>query len=389
MFVNMARALFNGGGLTAMQAVDRTLTQYTAEQLANYVERTWEQPRVVNRNLLPGATAAQLAEHESWTLDINPVPAGNSPVPPPIGYWRHIVYAYLLESTNLEAVFKRVVQEWVSGERLPFPTTAVHVWLRTTEQLLFTNPQPPSIRSLTSDIRPDRAAIRKNAYYRLLGFDLPLREPDGRATAYIKADTANRELLKVWEQLLHETWRAFANRNNYIGPNETDAAAMRELVRELREMLTARRINGALSREEFDAVTHFSWFHLTVLLNTLVVANLNAQAPSPALRLKKIADLVGVPIHTRTDSFVQLADAMANVFEAIEANTIVNINSLFVGIGLVARSMRSIWTHWPLVTGRPIKGVATRVLPAAQPVAVQAPGPIMLPQTARFQTVMR
>jgi hypothetical protein len=372
-----------GPQLTPVQAMDQVLTQYTTEQLAYYIDRLWEQNRTPARNVVPGGVAAQ---QQNMSFDIRgPAPLGSVVLPPNIGYWRHIVYAYLLECTNLLQVFQRVVHEWVHGERLPFATQPTHMWLRATEQLFFTNPQPPSILSLTSDIRADRAAIRRNAYYRLLGFDLPVGAGDGRPYSFIKADVANREFVSAWEQLLYETWRAYTNRTNYVGPNSTDTTGIAELVRQIREMLTARRNGGALAREEAQAVAQLSWFHLTVLDDTQVVVNLTAQSASPALRLKKIADRVGVPIHNKSDSFFQIAQPMANVLEAIEAGTVdVNPNDvdmLYLGNGILAQSMRLITNHWSMVTGRAIKGVDVRAIPPA-PIAARVNDGASRPSTA-------
>ena len=366
-------------------AMNGVLTTYTAEQLAYYADRVWEQPRVpLLRNVLPGGN---LIQHEGWSLDIQP--AVGAPLPPPLGYWRHIVYAYLLECTNLAPVMQRVVHEWVHGERLPYASQATQMWLRTTEQLFFTNPQPTSIRALTSDIRPDRASIRRNAYYRLLGMDLP-PSFDARPHGYVKADAANRDFVRAWEQLMYEVWRAYMNITTTSGPNPTDPIALGELVRELREMLTARRAYGNLSREEFEAVNFFSWFHLTVLGNTIIVTDLAAQSTSPALRLKKIAERVSVPMHAKADSFFQLADNMADVLEAIEtgaldgANTVLLYNPAIAG-NFVGQMLMVI-THWGATTGRSLKGTDVRALPA-----VQAPQqlPLMVPNTPRFQTVLR
>ena len=390
MFVNLAQAIFNGAApaITPVQAMNAVLTQLTAEQLAYYADRVWEQPRVAARNVLPGGNAVQ---HQQQSFDIRgPLPLGNAPLPPPIGYWRHLIYAYMLESTNILAVFRQVVHEWVHGEKLPFPSQPTQVWLRTTEQLFFTTPQPPSIRSLMSDIRPDRGDIRCNAYFRLMGLDLPAGTRGGRP--YVKADTANREFVKAWEQLLHEVWRAYINVTNLVGPNATDVLGLQELVREIREMLIARRNGGALSREEFDAVSLFSWFHLTVFGDTQVVVDLTAQSTSAALRLKKIADQVNVPIQTRTDSFIQLADDMADILEAIETGALA-VQALYMNgnvLNSLTQSMLRVITHWSITTGRDVKGISMRTTMAQQAPAVQPPSAaIPLPQTARFQSVSR
>ena len=377
-----------GETYTGVHAMNTVLTQYTAEQLAYYGERIWEQNRVpLLRNVLP---EGNLNLHEGWSLLTQTADAGTIPQPPNVGYWRHLVYAYLLECTNLASVFQRVVHEWVHGERLPFATLPTQMWLRTTEQLFFTNPQPPSVRSLTSDIRPDRGAVRRNAYYRLMGLELPLSAADGRSTAYLKPDAANRNFVRAWEQLLYEVWHAYVHLSTTSGPNPTDPIALDELVRELREMLVARRAYGNLSREEFEAVSYFSWFHVTVAGNTQVVQDLTAQSTSAAMRLKKIGERVGVGIHSKSDSFFQMADNMADVLEAIETGALDgNTDALYDSTiaGNFVGQMLMLITHWGAATGRSVKGTDVRALPSIP--AVASPVSLMMPATSRFQPAVR
>jgi hypothetical protein len=357
---------------TPLGAINQVLTQYTAEQLADYADRLWEQPRVPGRDLVQGAGANNL-QHQGWSLNLRG-PARAAPVPPPAAYWYHLIYAYLLECTNLRRVFDRVVAEWTHGERLPFASQASQMWLRTTEQLFFTHPLPPSIRSLSSDVRPDPEAILRNACYRMFGLDLPHGTKDGRAYPYVKADVANREFVRAWEELLKYVWAAYTNRRNLVGTDTTDESGMQELVRELQQMLTARRNGGAISREEFDAVMWFSWFHLAILADSQIVVDLTAQSTSAAMRLKKIADRVGVPIHAKADSFIQMAIPMALVLEAIESGVVgpANVDRLYLGTGVLAQSMRLITTHWSLTTGRAMKGVDVSGLPPQRSIPLAA-----------------
>jgi hypothetical protein len=107
MFLNLAQAIFTGANppppavqvMSAVQAMNVVLTNLTAEQLAYYADRVWEQPRVGFRNVLPGGN---LVQHQQQSYDIRgPIAGGAQPLPPAIGYWRHIVYAYMLECTNM------------------------------------------------------------------------------------------------------------------------------------------------------------------------------------------------------------------------------------------------------------------------------------------------
>ena len=263
-------------------------------------------------------------------------------------------------------------------ERLPPATAPTLRWLQVTEEVFFTSPVPFSIRSLASSLRPDPAAIRRNAYYRLLGMDLNHGTEDGRPYQYVKADVSNRDFSLAFESLLAETWKGYINRNNFVSANATDDNAIDELVRRLREMLNARRQAGNLAREEFDAVTTLSWFFLTIAYDTQVVRDLDAIAFGVADRLRLIGERVGMAPHARADSYFQLAAPMSVILRAIEQNAIPaagGASSLYRGI--YQPLMLQIITHWSVATGRNLKDVTAAqnagvVLQATAPGAVPA-----------------
>ena len=258
-------------------------------------------------------------------------------------------------------IFRRVVFEWTTGERLPLPSQDTQRWLHVTEQLFFGSPWGYSIRSLATSIRPDSNAIRRNAYYRLLGMDLNHGTDDGQIYPFIKPESANREFASLFEALLIEVWRAYANRNTTVAENPTDAEAITTLLRRMREMLQSRRIGGALSREEFDAVAMLSWFHLTLEEGTPIVNDLRANAGGFADRLMRIGARVGLAAHARSDAYFQLAVPMSEVLIGIENGTITQ-DDLY--LGLFEDEMRTIMTHWSVATGRNIKDPGLR-LPVA------------------------
>jgi hypothetical protein len=215
-------------------------------------------------------------------------------------------------------IFRRVMFEWVTGERVPLPREATQHWLHVTEQLFFSFGWPYSIHSITSQLRPDSGAVRRNAYYRMFGMDLNHGTEDGQVYPYVKTDVANRDFASVFEALLSEVWRGYANRTTLVAENLTDDSAILTLVRRLREMLLSRRNGGALSREEFNAVAMLSWFHLTVETDTVVVEDLNARAQGEADRLIRIGERVGLPAQARSDAYFQLAVPMSHVLIQIE-----------------------------------------------------------------------
>src|SRR5207302_1253193 len=118
-------------------------------------------------------------------------------------------------------------------------------------------------------------------------------------------------------------WRAYINVTNFSGPNESDVAAINTLIRRITEMLTARRYASALSREEFDAVAYCDWMYLTIEYETQVVTDLNAQGGGVSDHLKKIGEMVGLPAHSRTDAFFQLAEPVSQILLAMESGALV------------------------------------------------------------------
>jgi hypothetical protein len=179
----------------------------------------------------------------------------------------------------------------------------------------------------------------------------------------------------VFESLLAEVWKGYINRRNFLTANATDDNAIIELVRRLREMLNARRQNGNLAREEFDAVATLSWFFLTIAYNTQVVEDLNATAIGVADRLRLIGERVGMVPHARADSYFQLATPMSEILRAIETDAIPNAADLYSGFH--QPFMLQIITHWSIATGRNLKDVTAAqnagvVLQATAPGAVPA-----------------
>jgi len=345
-----------------VNASDLLLTQQRPIEVMDMLEMAWRTPRTPQR--AAGFQLASQAQHRAWARDdrLDPLAAPALPNLQAIT-WPHLIYAAMLEETRIVEIFRALAYQWLHGEQLPRPTQTSLQWLRLTEQVFFTNPLPLWINSVTSTLRPDRDAVRRNAYWRMFGWDLQHGRADGSPFQYVKLGPGNAEFAVVFESLLAEVWRAYSNQNSIAAANETDFVAMAELVRKLREMLTARRLNGALSREEFDAVAVLSWFHMTVDSNNSVIQNLSATSTGIAERLKYLGALVGVAPHARSDAYFQLAEPMSRILIAIESNALNNpvaIPNLFsfppnAALGAYTNDMLNIITNWSIATGRNIK----------------------------------
>jgi hypothetical protein len=276
--------------------------------------------------------------------------------------WDHLIYAYMIENTRIYELFQRVVHEFRHGEKLGVPSPETQLWLRNTEELFYREPPSFSITAVTSFIRPDMRAVRRNAYFRMFGMDLNHGAEDAKPYPHVKPEASNNEFVTTFEELLKEVWIAIANIRNSSGANPTDEGKIRNLVNQLQDMLVTRRISGNLSREEFVAVSTLSWFHLTVGFNeSPVVKDLRAEAASPEQRLYKIAQRVGLPAHGLSQSFFEIAEVISRVLIQIESDG-VGIVPALVATGTALNALQSdmniIITHWSTITGRNVKARA-------------------------------
>jgi hypothetical protein len=289
----------------------------------------------------------------------------------------HLIYAYMVENTRIYDIFRRVVSEFVQGERLEIPSWEGQRWVRTTEELFF-RVQPSFLAlTLTSDLRPDQSAMRRNAYYRMFGLDLNHGTDDNKPFAYAKPAAANREFIPTLELLLTEIWRGITNATNTSGSRDTDDEAIATLSRRLQDMLTVRRQNGNLSREEFWFTATMSWFHLTVENNFPIVRDLRGDATSPEERLRKIGERVGLPNHGKSQAFLLLADYLSLFLREVELGLYSDATTAPALYNPPARdNLIRIITQYSVATGRDLKArtVIAQVRPSGngQPVAATA-----------------
>jgi hypothetical protein len=111
-----------------------------------------------------------------------------------------------------------------------------------------------------------------------------------------------------------------------------------------------------------------SWFHLTVESDSAVVRDLRAQATSAEQRLFKIAQVVGVPAHGLSGSYFDIAESISRILLLIEIgiSRLPNAVKTFYTPGDVERQMRTIITHWSIITGRDMKAGKIAPMEAAR-----------------------
>jgi len=335
--------------------------------LTELLERSWE----MLRNQVPGDPLGSPLRRSDLEGIPNPFLHVAPPVVPilPAGagilLWDHLMYAYLIESTQICEIFRKVVHEFLHGERLGVPSGTApddtRGWLRNTEELFFRDPPHFYTTSMTSWLRPNLKNTRWNAYYRMFG--MPPAEGRTGSNAVSSNGTSgdakdwNNEFTSTWERFLREVKTGMDYFGSTTGPNPTSDVAIAESAKRLHEMLMARRQSGNLSREEFWAVATMSWFHLTVAFNSPIVADAGEQGQTEAERLANIARRATnteVKDVSLLQSYFELADLMSILLIQIELGTydsLATVKALYTPTpGNAARQdMELIVHHWPRI----------------------------------------
>ncbi len=352
------------------------LFKYHPVHLAGLLEAAWEarfksarRPNSVLRGLprpLLDLVAIERPDYGDYEIETKVIPD-------------HLIYAYMIENTRIYEIFGRVLREFLHGERLDVPSDETQQWLRATEELFYRDTPPFFGFQLTSYVRPDIRASRRNAYYRMFGMDLTHGFDDGRPYPYEKPAAANRDFVPVFEKFLAEIWRGIINVTNTSGPRTTDDFAIADLANRLSDMLRIRRQRGNLSREEFFFVATMSWLHLTVEFNeSPVVLDLKAEGENAAERLRKIGERVGLPSHARANDFFSLAEPMSRLLIAVEADVFddsTKVKPLYAEGSPLRKDTGEIITSWSSATGRNLKADPVIVAPPARGLPAPPAGP--------------
>jgi hypothetical protein len=313
--------------------------------------------------------------------------------------WDHMIYAYLIESTGIYEIIAQILVRIVRGETLGKLSPQTLQWARATEELLFRSPPLFSIGGIESRARPDIRIARRNAYWRMFGLDLPHPLPPSSAAAVDaqppwKLDIgngANTAFVQRWNELLTQIWIGYENKVNQVGTNATDAEYVALLCQAIDDMLGNRRQGGLLSREELSYVAGLSWCHLTVETDTPLVQDLQATATSPAERLAKLGERVGMAPAPRSRELFDLADLMSAMLWGIELglfNTGPEAGALFLPtvfngppsqLNIEVNRIIDLWqsatgTRIKPPTGSPAGAPGARL--AGQPLRAPSPGPI-------------
>ena len=311
--------------------------------------------------------------------------------------WEHLIYAYLVESTGALDVFAEVARRLVAGETLGVLSRESIVWLRNTEELFFRDPPLFAISGLVSDLRPSRSVNRRNVYWRLFGMDLPHQIPPGWPGSGLpedwKANTStgvNTDFQEKLIELLRQVWLGIINRNNSTGANPTDPAYVGLLCQAIGDLLRNRRQNGLLAREEFVYTSTLSWFHLTLLDNSPILADLQVQGSAPEQRLGNLAQKVGMKAADRSRELFQLCERMSILLRSIElgAYDAPDQAELLFTDPATVEEMRLIVNLWQSATGQRIKDqdAVAAVPQPGQPIRTPTPAATTRPPNGTAAT---
>lgn len=271
--------------------------------------------------------------------------------------WNHLIYAYMIENTRVWEIMRRVVFEYLHGEKLGTPLREAQPWLQATEQFLYNDPLPIGPLSVVSHIRPFEPTTRASLYSRVFDMQLNHGGDDGKPFPVVKADASNVTFVATFEELLREVWVAMSYIKASSSADLTDPSKIFTLIQKLHDMLRSRRQNGNLGPEEFRFVAQADWLRETLSYDSPIVRSMRADATGIEQRLFKIAERVGLPAHGLSRSFFEIAEPISTLLIAIEANKFTSVASVAVlynpnpAPNIFEEAMRTILTHWATIRG--------------------------------------
>jgi hypothetical protein len=241
----------------------------------------------------------------------------------------HLMYSYLIENTRIAQIFERLLTLYHAGEDIGITNGFEDAfrWIINTEYLFFKPSNSYSMKNITSLLRPDFEASRRNAYYRMFGMDLAFgraNDPNSAGYNYVKPRATNSQFIPMFEQFLSEIWQAYINVLNTSGVNTTDINNLVDLADKIKELLDARRGDSTnyttqnLSREEYSSCFMMTWYHFIVSYDSPLVQFLKCEGPTADDRLGKIGLKVGVPAHSKCKALFDLAGPTADVLKVLE-----------------------------------------------------------------------
>ncbi len=338
-----------------------TLAVLTADplDLTLYAEQYWN-----SYNASAGPARSNLWAAGRFSSIAPPVPiAAPTQEKPGVPSWDHLAYGYVIENSRASQILRRVVRDYRSGETLGVPTLATRRWLEATEALLHGAGNLIAPWLATSAARQDPEAVRRNAYWRLLGMDLAFGTEDNRPPEFVKATATNTDFVRLFEELLYELWRAISNYKNLVAGNETDQDRIFRIAQELQFVLRSRRIGQMLDREELAAVTVQGWIELSLGDYSPVVDDLKAQSTSSSNRLRSIGDRVGLPAHSKSAALLSMSEPISLLLRTIESEVVTdsNVVMLYQPGTAIGEASRRVITEWSAATGRDLKARAKPV----------------------------
>ncbi|WP_343702153.1 hypothetical protein [Chitinophaga sp.] len=296
--------------------------------------------------------------------------------------WDHLIYAYVIESTQVYKVFRKLVENYAKGDFEINLTQEVLQWLHNTETLWFADPPVLSSFNMVSHLRSDMYLTRCGLYYRFFGFPLPGDEQ----LPYYKAKSSHLNYRRSFERFAEEVWIGIENEVNTTGRRPIDDAAIAFSAYEMQKNFLSQRNNGDITKQEFFFVSMMSWFHLSLEYNSPIVRAFGINEQSPAQRLFALANIVGVPANGLSENLFRLSDNMSILLTMVESgifNDEANVPQLYSNTSPISAVMKQIIFNYSHVSGNNLKARAVKTyesmpLPKGNGIAVGNGQPALL-----------
>jgi hypothetical protein len=229
--------------------------------------------------------------------------------------WDHLIYAYMIESTHICEIFRKVSALYKSGAQLPPPSTASRQFWFMADSVILSPPQAICVWTSASRTPEEEDASRHVLYRNTFAHGLSSADENRHAGL---AQSSTPDFFANLEAFLGEAWRGIVQQRSPQGLKDTNHQKLASLATVLSNQLVTWRERTNLTLEEFRAVGFASMLHVVLSVNSVVVTDLGATAVSCAERLALMAKRCGIAPNPRANALFEISRPLSAILKSLE-----------------------------------------------------------------------
>jgi hypothetical protein len=230
--------------------------------------------------------------------------------------WDHLIYAYMIESTRVCEIFRKLSALYKSGAQLPPPSIASRQFWFMADSVILSPPQAICVWTGASRTPEEEEASRHALYRNTFAREFSGADENRRAGF---AQSSTPDFFAKFEAFLGEAWRGIVQARSPQAQRDTNHQKLASLAMDLSNQLVTMRERTSLTLEEFRAVAIASMLHVVVSVNSQVVNDLGANAVSSAERLALMGKKCGIAPSPRAPALFEISRPLSVILRALES----------------------------------------------------------------------